>query len=141
MAPIFGCDTRSSSIEVRLQIAQFSNAVQRGRSRILTTKELKCDMTQSLTDDARHRAAEEQTRRAERSLEQAQATIRDLQTKLAQERLAKGEALQAADRAARETRAAQQTLGGVQDKLLDERLARRNAEQEREEVIAARMNN
>jgi hypothetical protein len=98
-------------------------------------------MTQSLTDDARHRAVEEQMRRAERSLEQAQAMIRDLQTKLAQERLAKDEALQAADRAARETRAAQQTLGGVQDELLDERLARQNAEQEREEVIAARMNN
>ena len=140
MAPIFGCDTRSS-VGVRLQIAQFSSVVQRGRSRILTTKELKCYMTQSLTDDARHRAVEEQTRRAERSLEQAQATIRDLQTKLAQERLAKDEALQAADRAARETRAAQQTLGCVQDELLDERLARQIAEQEREEVIAARMNN
>src|SRR3984957_4299000 len=41
---------------------------------------------------------------AERSLEQTQATIRDLQTQLAYERLAKDEALEAARRAAGETR-------------------------------------
>jgi hypothetical protein len=76
---------------------------------------------------------------AERSLEQTQATIRDLQTQLAYERLAKDEALEAARRAVGETRAAQQTLRTVQDELLDERLARQNAEQEREEVMTARM--
>ena len=65
--------------------------------------------------------------------------IRDLQTQLADERLAKDEALEAARRAAGETRDAQQALRAVQDELLDERLARQNAEQEREEVIAARM--
>ena len=74
---------------------------------------------------------------AERSLEQTQATIRDLQTQLAYERLAKDEALEAARRAAGETRAAQQNLRAAQDELLDERLARQNAEQEREEFIAA----
>ena len=76
---------------------------------------------------------------AERSLEQTQATIRDLQTQLAYERLARDEALEAARRAAAETRAAQQNLRAVQDELLDERLARQNAAQEREEVMAARM--
>ncbi len=62
--------------------------------------------------------------------EQTQATIRDLQTQLAYERLAKDEALEAARRAAGETRAAQQNLRAVQGELLDERLARQNAEQE-----------
>ena len=71
--------------------------------------------------------------------EQTQATIRDLQTQLAYERLAKDEALEAARRAAGETRAAQQNLRAVQGELLDERLARQNAEQEREEFIAVRM--
>jgi hypothetical protein len=89
---------------------------------------------QALTEQT---AAEKVT---ERSLEQTQATIRDLQTKLAYERLAKDEALEAAGRAACEIRAAQHNLRAVQDELLDERLARQNAEQEREEVIAARMN-
>jgi hypothetical protein len=77
---------------------------------------------------------------AERSLEQAQVTIRDLQTKLAYERLAKDEASEAARRTAAETREAKQALCAVQVELFDERLARQNAEQEREEVIAARMN-
>jgi hypothetical protein len=78
-------------------------------------------------------------RHAERSLEQTHAAIRDLQTQLAYERLAKDEALEAARRAADETRAAQKNLRAVQDELLDERLVRQNAEQEREESIAARM--
>ena len=77
----------------------------------------------------------------ERSLEQTQTTIRDLQTKLAYERLAKDEALETARRAACETRAAQQNLRAVQDELLDERLARQNAEHEREEFVAARVTN
>ena len=65
-------------------------------------------------------------------MEQTQATIRDLQTKLFYERLAKDEALETARRAARETRAAQQNLRALQDELLDERFARQDAEQERE---------
>jgi len=78
-------------------------------------------------------------KRAERSLEQTHATIRDLQTKLADEHLAKNEALEAARRAADEACAAQQNLRAVQDELLDERLARQSAEQEREEFIAVRV--
>ena len=92
--------------------------------------------------DTTRQALTEQTtakKRAERSLEQTHATIRDLQTKLADERLAKNEALEAARRAADEACAAQQNLRAVQDELLDERLARQNAEQEREEVIAVRV--
>jgi hypothetical protein len=81
---------------------------------------------QALTEQT---AAEKVT---ERSLEQTQATIRDLQTKLFYERLAKDEALETARRAARETRAAQQNLRALQDELLDERFARQDAEQERE---------
>jgi hypothetical protein len=90
--------------------------------------------------DTTRQALTEQTAATERSLEQAQATIRNLQTKLAYERLAKDEALEAARRAAGETRKAQQALRAMQDELLDARLARKNAEQEREEVIAARVN-
>ena len=88
--------------------------------------------------DTTRQALTEQTT-AKKHAEQTQATIRDLQTQLADERLAKDEALEAARRAAGETRDAQQALRAVQDELLDERLARQNAEQEREEVIAARM--
>ena len=76
---------------------------------------------------------------AKKHAEQTQATIRDLQTQLAYERLAKDEALEAARRAADEACAAQQNLRAVQDELLDERLARQNAEHEREGFIAARM--
>ena len=99
------------------------------------------DPSGSNLDTIRQALTEQTTARkyAERSLEQTQATIRDLQTRLAYERLAKDEALEAARRAAGETRAAQQSLRAVQDELLDERLARQNAEQEREEFIAARM--
>jgi hypothetical protein len=88
--------------------------------------------------DTTRRALTEQTT-AKKVPAVTQATIRDLQTQLASERLAKDEALEAARRAAAETRAAQQNLRTVQDELLDERLARQNAEQEREEFIAARM--
>ena len=88
--------------------------------------------------DTTRQALTEQTT-AKKHAEQTQATIRDLQTQLAYERLAKDEALEAARRAAGETRAAQQNLRAVQGELLDERLARQNAEHEREEFIAARM--
>jgi hypothetical protein len=66
--------------------------------------------------------------RAERSLEEAQVTIRDLQTKLAHERLAKTEALEAAQRAATAEQAVQQTIQSVQSELMVERLALRNTE-------------
>jgi hypothetical protein len=66
--------------------------------------------------------------RAERSLEEAQITIRDLQTKLAHERLAKFEALEAAQRAATAEQAVQQTLHLVQAELVAEVLALRNTE-------------
>src|ERR1700722_4238942 len=65
--------------------------------------------------------------RAERSLEEAQVTIRDLQTKLAHERLAKVEALEAAQRAATAEQAVQQTLHLVRAELVAEVLALRNA--------------
>jgi hypothetical protein len=64
--------------------------------------------------------------RAERSLEEAQITIRDLQTKLAHERLARNEALEAARRAETGEQAVQQTLLTVQAELVAERLAHRN---------------
>ena len=66
--------------------------------------------------------------RAERSLEEAQITNRDLQTKLAHERLAKFEALEAAQRAATAEQAVQQTLHLVQAELVAEVLALRNIE-------------
>jgi hypothetical protein len=71
-------------------------------------------------------------------LEQAEATIRDLQTRLAKECFAKEDAQHAAHRAAAEVRAVQQTLRAVQDELLGERLARQNAEQEQEDLITTR---
>ena len=89
--------------------------------------------------DTIRQALTEQATAKKHAMEQTQATIRDLQTQLAYERLAKDEALEAARRAAGETRAAQQNLRAVQGELLDERLARQNAEHEREEFIAARM--
>jgi septal ring factor EnvC (AmiA/AmiB activator) len=61
--------------------------------------------------------------RAERSLEEAQTTIRDLQTKLAHERLAKDEA---DARAETDRQALQQSLQSVQAALATERQARRN---------------
>ena len=69
--------------------------------------------------------------RAERLLEEAQSTIRTLQTKLAHERLAKDEALEAARRAEAETQS-------VRIELANEREARRTAERECERAIADR---
>jgi hypothetical protein len=66
--------------------------------------------------------------RAERSLEEAQITIRDLQTKLAHERLASVEALETAQRAATAEQAVQQTLHSVQAELVAKELALRNTE-------------
>jgi len=63
--------------------------------------------------------------RAEHLLEEARATIRDLQTKLAHERLAKNEAVQ---RAEAEAQGAEQGLQAVKAELAGERAARQTAE-------------
>jgi chromosome segregation ATPase len=72
---------------------------------------------------------------AEHRLQEVQATIRDLQTKLAHERLARDEALQ---RAISEKQVVEQALQRVQDELAVERDRRQEAEQERDRAIAAR---
>jgi hypothetical protein len=77
--------------------------------------------------------------RAERSLEEAQITIRDLQTKLAHERLAKDEALEAAQRAATAEQAVQRTLQAVQAELVAEVLALRNTEEALAEAQEGRL--
>jgi hypothetical protein len=77
--------------------------------------------------------------RAERSLEEAQVNIRDLQTKLAHERLAKTEALAAAQRAENEKQADRQTLLAVQVELAAQRLALRNTEDALAEALGGRL--
>ena len=67
--------------------------------------------------------------RAERSLEEAHLAIRDLQTKLGHERIAKVEALDAVRRLDADRQAIQQTLQSVQSELAVERVARRGAEE------------
>jgi hypothetical protein len=68
--------------------------------------------------------------RAERSLEDAQVTIHDLQTKLAQERLAKDVALEAAQRTETDRQTVQQTLQTLQAELMAERRDRQKPERE-----------
>jgi hypothetical protein len=78
------------------------------------------------------------TERAERALADAQATIRDLRTKLEHERMARDEALQAVSRAEadRDTAlAGQQTLRA---ELAAERVGREKVEQELQRAIEAR---
>ena len=77
--------------------------------------------------------------RAERSLEEAQVTIRDLQTKLAHERLAKDEALEIIRRQTADGQAVQQNLLAVQEELAAERLAHRNAEDALAEALESRL--
>ena len=72
---------------------------------------------------------------AERLLEQAQGTIRDLQTKLGHERLAKDEAGQ---RAEAERRTAEQALQTARAELAAERLARHKAEDALAEALKGR---
>ena len=72
---------------------------------------------------------------AEHLLQEAQATIHDLQTKLAHERLARDEALQRADS---EKQIVNQVLKGVREELATERDFRGSTEQERDDAIAAR---
>jgi hypothetical protein len=73
---------------------------------------------------------------AEHRLQEAQATIHDLQTKLAHERLAKDEAIQ---RVGSEKQHVEQALQMVQDELAIERDCRQKAEQERDDAIAGRV--
>ena len=87
--------------------------------------------------DATRQALREQIEareRAEHLLQEAQATIRDLQTKLAHEKLARDEAIQRADG---ERQAVEQALQRAQDELAGQRDCRQKAEQERDEAIAA----
>ncbi len=75
--------------------------------------------------------------RAERLLGEAQATIRDLQTKFAHEHLARDEAIQVVQRAEADKLTVQQTLQTVQAELAAERLARRDAEDALAEALEA----
>ncbi len=72
---------------------------------------------------------------AEHLLQEAQATIHDLQTKFAHERLARDEVVQRLDN---EKQVLEQALQRVREELAAEREFRRNADQERDRVIADR---
>jgi hypothetical protein len=72
---------------------------------------------------------------AEHLLQEAQATIHDLQTKLAHERLATDEAVQRVDS---EKQIVEQALQGAREQLAAERDGRQKVEQERDDAIAAR---
>ena len=88
--------------------------------------------------DATRQALREQIEareHAEHLLQEAQATIHDLQTNLAHERLARDEAIQRADG---EKQLVEQALQRAQDELAIERDCRQKAEQERDGAIAAR---
>jgi hypothetical protein len=74
---------------------------------------------------------------AERSLNEARITIRDLQTKVAHERLAKDEALEIVRQLETETRAAVQALQSAEAELAATRLARQNAEDALAEALDA----
>ncbi len=88
--------------------------------------------------DAARQALREQVaarQRAEHLLQEAQATIHDLQTKLAHDRLARDEAAQRADS---EKQIVERVLQSVREELAAEREFRRSADQERDRAIAAR---
>jgi hypothetical protein len=72
---------------------------------------------------------------AEHLLQEAQATIHGLQTKLAHERLARNEAAQRVDG---EKQVLERALQSVQEELAVEREFRRSADHERDRAIAAR---
>ena len=87
--------------------------------------------------DATRQALREQIEareQAEHLLQEAQATIHDLQTKLAHERLAKDEAIQ---RVVSEKLVVEQALQREQEELAIERNHRHRAEQEHDDAIAA----
>jgi chromosome segregation ATPase len=75
---------------------------------------------------------------AERSLADAQVSIRDLQTKLAHERRTKDEVLKTVERLETETQAAAQALETAEAELMAERLGRRNAENALAEALDTR---
>ena len=75
---------------------------------------------------------------AERSLNEARITIRDLQTKMAHEPLAKDEALAIVRRVETEARAAVQAVHSAEAELVATRLARQNAEDALAEALEAR---
>jgi hypothetical protein len=88
--------------------------------------------------DATRQALREQIEareQAEHLLQEAQATIRDLQTKMAHDRLARDEAIQ---RTNSEKQVVEQALQRVQEELSVERASRQKAEQERDDAIAGR---
>jgi chromosome segregation ATPase len=88
--------------------------------------------------DATRQALREQIEareRAERLLREAQATIHDLQTKLAHERLARDEAVQ---RVVSDKQVVEQALQRAQEELAVERDGRQKAEHERDDAIAGR---
>ena len=72
---------------------------------------------------------------AEHLLQEARATIHDLQTKLGHERLARDEAVQRADG---ERQLVELALQSVREELSVERASRQKAEQERDDAVAAR---
>jgi hypothetical protein len=75
---------------------------------------------------------------AERSLNEARITIRDLQTKVAHERLTKDEALEIVRRLETEARAAVQAVHSAEAELAATRLVRQNAEDALAEALEAR---
>jgi len=88
--------------------------------------------------DATRQALSEQVaarEHAEHLLQEAQATIHDLQTKLAHERLARDEAIQRMDS---EKQLVERALQGAHDELAIERDHRQQAEQQRDDAIAIR---
>jgi hypothetical protein len=76
--------------------------------------------------------------RSVRLLEEAQAMIRDLQTKLGHERLAKDEALETVRRLETATRVAAHAVEAAEAELTVERLTRRKAEDMLAEALEAR---
>ena len=87
--------------------------------------------------DATRQALREQIEareQAEHRLQEAQATIHDLQTKLAHERLARDEAIQREDS---ERQVVEQALQRAQEELAVERDRRQGIEQERDRALAA----
>jgi membrane protein involved in colicin uptake len=76
--------------------------------------------------------------RAERLLAEAEVSIRDLQTKLAHERLAKNEALEAVQRAETKAQAAAKAQETAEAELAAERVARRDAEDALAETLEGR---
>jgi hypothetical protein len=72
---------------------------------------------------------------AEHLLQEAQATVHDLQTKLAHERIARDEAIRCVEH---ERQLVEQTLQRVQEELAIERDGRQKAEQQRDDALAGR---